>query len=87
MANLVANSGDNKGQFPNLINAICRDFTEHDLVEMNKLVEWAKLPKGKGNNKDKVRPEVAIYFPPTDTTNPAFIQNAMALEAQGGRTP
>ncbi len=86
MANLVANSGDNKGQFPNLINAICRDFTEHDLVEMNKLVEWAKLPKGKGNNKDKVRPEVAIYFPPTDTTNPAFIQNAMALEAQGGRT-
>ena len=87
MANLVANSGDNKGQFPNLIQAICRDFTEHDQAEMNRLVEWSKQKNAKGANKDKpARPEVAIYFPPTDTTNPAFIQNAMALEAQGGRT-
>jgi hypothetical protein len=87
MANLVANSGDNKGQFPNLIQAICRDFTKHDQAEMNRLVEWSKQKNSKGANKDKpARPEVAIWFPPTDTTNPAFIQNAMALEAQGGRT-
>lgn len=87
MANLVANSGDNKGQFPNLIQAICRDFTEHDQAEMNRLVEWSKQKNAKGANKDKpARPEVSFWFPPTDTTNPAFIQNAMALEAQGGRT-
>ncbi len=86
MANLVANSGDNKGQFPNLVEAICRKFREHDEAEVNKLVEWAKEPKEKGKNKEKARPDAAIYFPPTDTTNPAFILNAMALEAQGGHT-
>jgi hypothetical protein len=87
MANLVANSGDNKGQFPNLIQAICRDFTKHDQAEMDRLVEWSKQKNAKGANKDKpARPEVSFWFPPTDTTNPAFIQNAMALEAQGGRT-
>ena len=54
MANLVANSGDNKGQLTTLAKA--------------------------------ERPEVAIRFPPSNTTNPAFIQNAMALEAQGALT-
>ena len=49
MANLVAHSGDNKGQLSTLAQAICRDL-------------------------------------PSNTTNAAFIQNAMALEAQGGLT-
>ena len=30
MANLVAHSGDNKGQLTTLAKAICRDFTQHD---------------------------------------------------------
>ncbi|MCR5780344.1 MAG: hypothetical protein K6G70_07375 [Bacteroidaceae bacterium] len=87
MANLVAHSGDNKGQLTKLANAICRDFTEHDMAEIKKILEWQKMKTTKGANKDKPeRPAVALRFPPTDTTNPAFIQNAMALEANGALT-
>ena len=70
-----------------MIEAICRDFRLHDETELKKLVEWQKQMKTKGANKEKpVRPDVAFWFPPSDVTNPAFIQNAMALEALGGRT-
>ena len=87
MCNLVAHSGDNKGQFSSLTKAICRDFRQHDEAEEKKLLEWQKQKQSKGANKDKPeRPEVAFRFPPTNTTNPAFIQNAMALEAKGGLT-
>ena len=87
MANLVADSGCNKGQLSYLVEAICRDFRFHDEAEMKKLVEWAKLTKTLGSNKEKpVRPDVAIWFPPSDVTNAAFIQNAMGLETLGGRT-
>jgi len=87
MANLVADSGCNKGQLSNIVEAICRDFRQHDDIEMKKLVEWSKQVKTKSANKEKpARPEVSIWFPPSDTTNPAFLQNAMALEAQGERT-
>jgi len=87
MANLVAESGGNKGQLSHLVEAICRDFRVHDDTELKKLVEWQKQVKTKGANKEKpVRPDVAFWFPPADVTNPAFIQNAMALEALGGRT-
>ena len=87
MANLVAHSGDNKGQLSTLAKAICRDFRHHDEAEMKKLAEWQKQKQTKGANKDKPeRPDVAFRFPPSNTTNAAFIQNAMALEAQGGLT-
>ncbi len=87
MANLVGDSGCNKGQLSYLVEAICRDFRQHDDGELKKLVEWSKQIKTKASNKEKpVRPDVAIYFPPNDTTRPAFLQNAMALEAQGDRT-
>ena len=87
MANLVANSGDNKGQLTTLAKAICRDFRQHDEAEEKKLLEWQKQKNTKGANKDKPdRPDVAFRFPPSNTTNAAFIQNAMALEAQGGLT-
>ena len=87
MANLVAHSGDNKGQLTTLAKAICRDFRQHDEAEEKKLLEWQKQKNTKGANKDKPeRPEVAFRFPPSNTTNAAFIQNAMALEAQGGLT-
>jgi hypothetical protein len=87
MANLVGDSGDNKGQLTTLAKAICRDFRQHDEVEEKKLLEWQKLKNTKGANKDKPnRPDVFFRFPPSNTTNAAFIQNAMALEAQGGLT-
>ncbi len=87
MANLVAHSGDNKGQLSTLAKAICRDFRQHDEQEEKKLLEWQKQKQTKGANKDKPeRPEVAFRFPPSNTTNAAFIQNAMALESQGGLT-
>ena len=40
MANLVADSGCNKGQLSLLVEAICRDFHQHDEAELKKLVEW-----------------------------------------------
>ena len=87
MANLVAKSGDNKGQLSTLIEAICRDFRQHDDAETKRLLEWSKQKQSKANNKDKPdRPEEGIWFIPNDTTNPAFLLNAMALEAHGGRT-
>ena len=87
MANLVAHSGDNKGQLSTLAKAICRDFRQHDEAEEKKLLAWQKQKQTKGANKDKPeRPDVFFRFPPSNTTNAAFIQNAMALEAQGGLT-
>lgn len=87
MATLVGDSGCNKGQLTNIVEAICRDFRQHDDAELKKLVEWQKQVKTKASNKEKpARPEVAFWFPPSDTTRPAFLQNAMALEAQGERT-
>ena len=87
MANLVAESGGNKGQLSHVVEAICRDFRSHDEDELQKLVEWQRQMKTKGANKEKPqRPEVAFWMPPADVTNAAFIQNAMACEALGERT-
>ena len=87
MTNLVAHSGDNKGQFKNLTEAICRDFSQHDEGEEKKYLAWQRQKNAKGANKDKPEePMVAYWFPPSDTTKPAFLKNAMALEAQGGRS-
>ena len=87
MANLVANSGDNKGQLAPLVEAICRDFRQHDKEEENKYQAWQKLEKSKGSNQAKpVEPVVAYRFPPTDTTRAGFLKNAISLEAQGGLT-
>ena len=87
MANLVAKSGDNKGQFPLIVEAICRDFRKHDDAEEKKYLAWQRLKNTKGANKDKPEePIVAYWFPPIDTTKPAFLKNAISLEACGGRT-
>ena len=45
MANLVAKSGDNKGQFSPLVEAICRDFRQHDKAEEDRYLEWQKINK------------------------------------------
>ena len=87
MANLVANSGDNKGQLAPVVEAICRDFRQHDREEEGKYQAWQKLEKSKGSNQVKpVEPQVAYRFPPSDTTRAGFLKNAIALEAQGGLT-
>ncbi len=87
MANLVANSGDNKGQLAPIVEALCRDFRQHDKEEDDKYQAWLRLEKSKGNNKDKpLEPIIAYRFPPTDTTKAGFVKNAIALEAQGGLT-
>jgi len=85
MAQLVGDSGCNKGQLTDLVKAICRDFQQHDEQEFIKLEEWAKLYHSKSKDKP-VKPAIAIFFPPSDTTNAAFIENAMSLMKIGGRT-
>ena len=87
MANLVGESGCNKGQLTDLVTAICRDFLQHDEAEMNKLREWAKISNSKSKSKDgPVKPDAPIFLPPSNTTSAAFLENAIALEAVGGRT-
>jgi hypothetical protein len=87
MGHLIGPSGIGKAQLTQLVEAIMRPFRDHDEIEYKKLVDWQRQMKTKGANKEKPeRPDVSFWFPPADLTNPAFIQNAMALEKQGGRT-
>lgn len=87
MGHLIGPSGIGKAQLTQLVEAIMRPFRIHDEIEYQKLVDWQRQVKTKGANKEKPeRPDVSFWFPPSDLTNPAFIQNAMALEKQGGRT-
>jgi hypothetical protein len=87
MGHLIGPSGIGKAQLTHLIEAIMRSFRDHDEKEYEKLANWQRQVKTKGANKEKPeRPEVSFWFPPADLTNPAFIQNAMALERLGGRT-
>lgn len=87
MGHLIGPSGIGKAQLTQLIEAVMRPFRDHDDIEYKKIADWQRQVKTKGANKEKPeRPDVAIWFPPSDTTNAAFLQNAMALEKQGGRT-
>ena len=87
MGHLVGSSGIGKGQLTHLIEAIMRPARQHDELEYKKLTEWQRQTKTKGANKEKPeRPETPFWFPPADLTNPAFLQNAMALENDGCRT-
>ena len=87
MGHLIGPSGVGKAQLTHLVEAIMRPFRDHDEIEYMKLVDWQRQMKTRGANKEKPeRPDVSFWFPPSDLTNPAFIQNAMALEKHGGRT-
>ena len=87
MGHLIGPSGIGKAQLTHLVEAIMRPFRDHDAIEYRKLVDWQRQMKTKGANKEKPeRPKVSFWFPPADLTNPAFIQNAMAMEEMGGRT-
>lgn len=84
---LSSGSAGGKGQLQGYVEAMMRVARRHDEQELQKLVEWQKAIKTKGANKEKpVRPDVSFWFPPSDVTNPAFIQNAMACEQGGGHT-
>ena len=87
MGHLIGPSGVGKAQLTHLVEAIMRSCRGHDEIEYNKLVDWQRQVKTRSANKEKPeRPDVSFWFPPADLTNPAFIQNAMALEKLGGRT-
>ncbi len=87
MGHLIGPSGIGKAQLTQLVEAIMRPFRDHDEIEYKKIVDWQRQMKTRGANKEKPeRPEVSFWFPPADLTNPAFIQNAMAMEKHGGRT-
>ena len=84
MSQIISPSGMNKGEMTNLIEALARKLRVHDEAEMQRIVEWSKAVQAKGANKDKpVRPDAALYFPPANTTAPALLGNAMALELDG----
>ncbi len=51
MANIVADSGGNKGQLSYLVEAICRDFRQHDKGVTDKYREWQKVNKTEPNCK------------------------------------
>ena len=87
MGHLIGPSGIGKAQLTHLIEGVMRSFRDHDEIEYKKLVDWQRQVKTRGANKEKPeRPDVAFWFPPADLTNPAFLQNAIALEKMGGRT-
>ena len=87
MASLVADSGCNKGQLSQLVEALCASLRAHDEAELEKLTQWQKAMKTRSANQEKpARPDVALLFPPADITNAAFIQNAIGCEMAGGLT-
>ena len=78
MANLVAESGGNKGQLSLLVEAICRDFRQHDEAELKKLVEWQKIIKSRGANKEKnVRPTVVLNLKSSATEHVSLPYRAL----------
>jgi hypothetical protein len=52
MNTLVAEKWVDKGQFSLLVEAICRDFRQHDDKKLKKLVEWQKQIKPPPSCKD-----------------------------------
>ena len=80
MANLVADSGCNKGQLSNLVEAICHDFSEHDDLELKKLVEWQRLKTTRyqpNTTPYQAKPHV---YQPDKTTTGMFIKRMLSLK-------
>ena len=87
MANLVGDSGCNKGQLSPLVEAICRDFRQHDKAVTDQLVAWQRQSNVNGGKDSTARPDVALWFPPVDTTAAGFLLNSMALEPERHKRP
>lgn len=87
MAALVADSGNNKGQFGLLVEAIMRDERRSDKEELDKFLVYQKTCKKCSQTKE--RPEEVfpqMRFLPSDTTRPGYLKAQMAAEAHGGYT-
>ena len=80
MCLLLGASGIGKNQLSHLVNAVCRDFTEHDNLEYKRLAEWIRQVKTLSSNMAKPeRPSIFFLFPPSDCTHPSIILNFQAL--------
>ena len=87
LANLVADSGNNKGQLGLLVEAIKRQERQSDEIEMKKYLEYQQTVKKRSQNRDK--PDA--IFPclrclPSDATRPGYLKAQMAAEENGGYT-
>ena len=69
MANLVSDTGGNKGQLSLLVEAICRDFRQHDEEELKKLVEWQKQVKTKSATRPLPSPPPPCFRRRTSTSS------------------
>lgn len=79
---LIGSSGTGKDQLDKIVESICRSFRAHDEIELQKLVAYSAKPKKE--REQTPRPVVSCYFPPSDTTKPAFLLNAMTCEKESG---
>ena len=76
MANIVADSGDNKGQLTPLVEALCRDFRLHDKGVTDELEDWARQ---KNTSCHPVARTSASIISLSD--NPRLFSNNPALSA------
>jgi len=87
MAALVADSGNNKGQFGLLVEAMMRNERRSDKEELDRYLDYQKTCKKRAQSKE--RPEEVfpqLRFLPSDTTRPGYLKAQMAAEAHGGYT-
>ena len=87
LADLVADSGNNKGQLGLLVEAIKRQDRQSDEIEMKKYLDYQQTVKKRSQNCDK--PDAV--FPclrclPSDATRPGYLKAQMAAEENGGYT-
>ena len=86
IALLCADSGNNKGQHPLLVEAIMHEERLSDQQEINKYLDWQKTYKTI-NKRDKPKePDVCLHFLPSDTSRPGYLKAQMAAEKHGGYT-
>ena len=92
MAQLVGNSGDNKGQLGNLVEAICRDFRQHDegaYAQALYLLDHGFQPKPTHNESQLITEHNQRFEEPNDCEEailtflkqPDTLDNAESLSA------
>ena len=74
LANFVAESGACKGQLSALVEAICRNFRQHDDEELSKLVEWQKMMRSASSSP----------IPPKPVSTPRRRNTSWASKTRGG---
>lgn len=83
----VSPSGNGKGYLEAVFKAVSQHWRRMSEENLNKLMEWARTCKSKGQTKDRPqRPrgvDAVIYTPVADQTPAAFIQNLVDAEEAG----